>query len=210
MIARPPVPVPDVNRMTLPMGSELHRIHSDRFDGNTFNPCLGRSTRFAPLTRSDNSCVPTAYAASNLECAVHETVFHEIEFNAARKNITYSAVEQLAYSSVRMRRDLALAKLFEPDLNRWGLTRGDLIDTFAADYEATAKWALAIHDAHGDIDGLIWTSRRCDPERAYLLFGDRADPKDLEVLHTQRIGHNEPLLLRIREYAGRAGIFLSF
>ena len=210
MIAAPPSPFPPINRTTLAAATELHRIHSAEFDSNAFNPCKGRPSRFAPLLRPDKTCIPTAYAASILECAVHETVFHEIQHDAAKKSIGFQAIENLAYAILVLRRNLVIAQLFEPDLNRWGVTRKDLIDTFPADYPDTAKWAIAIHDAFKDIDGLVWTSRRCDPERAYVFFGDRVRSDDFDVRHRDRVAETNSLLLQIREFANRANIFIAF
>jgi hypothetical protein len=210
MIPRPPTTFPAINRIKLPSATDLHRIHNSSFASNSFNPCLGRPTRFAPLVRSDGSCISTMYAGSTLECAVHETLFHEIQHDAPRKSIPFSVVENSNYATVRPRRDLVLAGLFEPDLNRWGLTRQQLIDTFAADYEATAKRAVALHDAFSDLDGLVWTSRRCDPERAYLLFGDRVLSDQLDIMSQESIRETNRLLQQIRNFAERAGILLSF
>jgi hypothetical protein len=209
MIPRPPPTFPAINRIVLPPGTDLHRIHNSSFASNAFNPCLGRPSRFAPLIRPDGTCIPTLYGATGLECAVHETVFHEIQHDAKRKSISFQAIENLDYAILRPRRGLALAGLFEPDLNRWGSTRRQLIDTFAADYDDTARWAIALHDAFPDIDGLVWTSRRCDPERAFLLFGDRVLSTQLEPAHRGRISETNTLLLQIRGFADRAGILIS-
>jgi hypothetical protein len=210
MIPPPPTIFSAVNRVGLRSATELHRIHSSRFVGNSFNPCLGRPSRFAPLVRSDGTCIPTMYAATNLESAVHETVFHEIQHDAKHKSVRFDEIEQLDYSIIRPQRDFVLASLFEPDLNRWGLTRRQLIDTFAADYVETAKWAIAMHDAFSDIDGLVWTSRRCDPEKAYVLFGDRVLPHQLDAAHQVHISETNALLLQIRGFADRANILISF
>ena len=145
-----------------------------------------------------------------MECAVHETAFHEIQHDAPRKSIGFHVVEDLVYAILRLRRALVLATLFEPDLNKWGLTRRNLIDTFSADYPDTAKWAIAIHDGHHDIDGLIWTSRRCDPERACLLFGDRVGVDDLEIVSRERIAESNALLRQIRNFGQRADILIAF
>jgi hypothetical protein len=209
MIPRPPT-FPAIHRIKVPAATDLHRIHNFSFTGNSFNPCLGRPSRFAPLVRSDGTCIPTMYAATSLECAVHETVFHEIQHDAKYKSIGYHEIEKLDYSVIQPRRGLVLASLFEPDLNRWGLTRRELIDTFAADYEATAKWAIALHDGFSDVDGLVWTSRRCDPEKAYLLFGDRITTDVLDTAHRARICETNALLLRIRNFADRANILIAF
>jgi hypothetical protein len=211
MIPPPPLlPFPEVNRTTLPATTELHRIHSAEFSSNAFNPCMGRPSRFAPLIHPDGTCIPTAYAASTFECAVHETVFHEIQHDAPRKSIGFHVIENLDYAILRPHRDLVFASLFEPDLNKWGITRRNLIDTFPTDYADTARWAMAIHEAFTDLDGLVWTSRRSDPERAYLLFGDRVRPDELAIAHRQRIAETGSLLGQIREFAKRANIFIAF
>jgi hypothetical protein len=209
MIPPPPDPFPAVNRQLLPAGSELHRIHSARRPANGFNPGKGAPTRFAPLLRPDGSAVPTAYAAMDYESAAHETIFHEIPYDAARKSIPEAKVRGLSHSVLRTRRELVLAGLFEPDLNAWGLTRGQLIDTFALDYPDTARWALAVHERWPDVDGLAWTSRRCDPKQAYLLFGDRVADADLEPVAETRIAASNDALAALRRFGARAGITIT-
>ena len=209
MIRHPPCPFPQVGRFRLQAGSELHRIHDRAYPCEGFNPGKGRPTRFAPLVRADGTFVATAYCAATLECAVHETIFHEIQHDAPRKTIRFSALEPLAYARLTLTREITLAALFEPDLNAWGIRRSELIDTHACDYLATAKWALAIHDAHPEIAGLIWTSRRCDPATAYLLFGDRLHPQDLLALEQRDVTSDDTLLLDIRNFGARAGITIS-
>ena len=208
MTPAPPGPFPPVNRRVVRAGTVLHRIHGRMFDADSFNPCLGRPTRFAPLRRPDGECISTAYAAESLECAVHETIFHEIQHDAPRKTIDINVVKALRYSTLSLTRDLTLGALFEPDLNQWGLTRRDLIDTFATQYTRTASWALAIHVAWPDIDGLVWTSRRCDPLLAFVLFGDRVETTCLKPLESQDITSDSPILGLIRECGRRAGITL--
>jgi hypothetical protein len=210
MTPPPPDPFPKINRIVLPKATDLHRILNINFDSNSFNPCKGRPSRFAPLIRSDKTCISTAYAASNLECSVHETVFHEIQHDARRKSIGFHVIENLNYAVLRYRHPLKLASLFEPDLNRWGLTRQQLIDTYATDYLETARWAIAIHDGYSDIDGLVWTSRRCDPERAYVLFGDRVRSNELETRYQSRLALTDALMLQIRSFAERANILIAF
>ena len=185
----------------------MHRIHSPAFTGQAFNPCRGRPSRFAPLGRAGRPCIPTMYAAESLECAVHETVFHEIPYDAPVKTVDAGVVRALVHSVVLPTRDLKLCALFEPDLNRWGLTRGDLIDTLASRYAATAEWAIAIHDTDSDIDGLVWTSRRCDPEKACVLFGDRVGTS-LALEARTSIGASPDRLAAVLKFGKRVGITL--
>jgi hypothetical protein len=140
-----------------------------------------------------------------LECALRKTVFHEIQHGAPRKTSDADAVEALDYATISAARDLNLRAVFEPDLHRWGLTRQDLIDTFPSRYKNTAPWATAIHDAASDIDGLIWTSPRCDPQFACLLFGDRVG--DALTVHTRHpIGSMPAMLSQMGDFGNRAGI----
>ena len=209
MIPPPPDPFPAVNRRRLAAGAEIHRIHDCAFAANGFNPGRGRPSRFAPLIRADGTPIPTLYAADGYECAAHETVFHEIQHDAPRKTIPHAAIEPLSHSGLRTGRELVLASLFEPDLNAWGLTRGQLIDTLADSYPDTAGWALAIHERWGDVDGLVWTSRRCDPQQAYLLFGDRVAESDLEPVSGRRIAALNEALTALRDFGWRAGITIT-
>lgn len=208
MIPAPPSPFPDVNRKELPAGVQLHRIHSSDFESSSFNPCQGRPSRFAPLLRPDGTCIPTAYAAETFECAVHETVFHEIPHNARHKSVSQTTIDKLDYAVIRPLRTLVLVTLHEPDLNKWGLSRRDLIDTYPTAYRETAAWAVAIHDAHAAIDGLVWTSRRCDPDQAYVFFGDRVLPDDLQVVGSEGAG-SDAVLAQLRAVAARANIFIA-
>jgi len=49
---------------------------------------------------------------------------------------------------------------------------------------------LAVHDQHPDAEGLTWTSRQADPERAIVLFEDRLTGPALVTS-----GASTPLLL---------------
>jgi hypothetical protein len=209
MTPEPPQYLGAPGRATIAAGTILHRIHDNGYEPTAFNPGLGRPSRFAPLRKPDGTCVPSLYAATSYECAAHETVFHEIQHDADRKTVRLDAVLHLDYSIVAPTRGLALAALFEPDLNRWGLSRRHLIDTYPSAYAATARWAMAIHDADAGIDGLVWTSRRCDPERAFVLFGDRVPPGDLVAISRTPIAGSGDLLGRLRIFAERAGILIA-
>jgi RES domain len=205
----PPTPFPEIHRETLPAGSLLHRVHDGGYASNSFNPGKGRPTRFAPLIRKDGSHVPTAYAAERYVSAAYETIFHAVQHDAPRKTVSLTNVEPLCHAIIRLGRALVLATLFEPDLNGWKLTRTDLIDTFASAYPATAAWALAIHDSHKDVDGLVWTSRRCDSDRAYLLFGDRVAAKDLAIVERVMIISSNDRLSALRAFGKRSEITLT-
>lgn len=74
----------------------------------------------------------------------------------------------------------------EPDLKALNTSRNQLITSSAEHYVQTAQWAEAIHHQNQSLDGLAWTSNRCDPETSYLFFGDRVSSTDLQIIYTRR------------------------
>jgi hypothetical protein len=204
----PPAPFPPINVHLLPAGTVLHRNHASSFAPDQFNPCLGQASRFAPFHDRDGVCVPTLYAATSREAAAFETVFHDIEPDAAFKTVRLEVVAARSASVIAAARALRLAALFAPDLKAWGLRRAALIDTPQSAYGQTVRWAQAIHAAAADIDGLIWTSRQCDPDGCVVLFGDRVSPGTIAVRERRDVGTDADLLLALRGYGRRAGIVI--
>jgi hypothetical protein len=166
-------------------------------------------TRFAPISSGDGSAIPTSYAGTSFACAAFESVFHDIDPAAPFKSVSMQAISALMYSEIRLARDLRLARLFEPDLNRWGYSRQNLIDTPSSTYPATRLWSAAIHDCDPTLDGMIWTSRKYDPEQVLLLFGTRVPSEDLEVVASTHIASSAIWLEEIRALGKGAGIVLT-
>ena len=208
-IAAPPSPFSAFNTRALPAGTRLVRLHDPAFEGGGPKPCKGGPTRFAPVFQPGGACLPTLYAAATFECAVFESVFHDVPHISADKFVRLSKVTSRSVSWLRLRADLMLASLHEPDLNRLGLTRADLIDTPASTYPLTARWAEAFHRADPAVAGLVWTSKRCDPDSAYVLFADRLPPDALEVMDRIEIAASAHHLDQIRKFGRRAGITLT-
>lgn len=204
-----PDPFPDFNTVILPAGAPLVRIHDPSFDGKAFNPCMGGLTRFAPLALAAGGCLPTLYAADDFESALFETVFHDVAFDTRPAYVALPKVTSRSCSRLETTRDLVLANLREADLNSIGLTRSQLIDTLAIEYPRTARWAEGFHRKDPNVDGLVWTSRRCDPQSAYLLFGDRVGPSDLAVTLTTPLARSPDLVAQARTAGHRARITLT-
>ena len=204
-----PDPFPEFNAVILKAGATLIRVHGPDFEGNTFNPCKGGLTRFAPLTLVSGDCLPTLYAADDYESALFETVFHDLAFDARPAYVALPKLTSRAYSRMVTTKDLLLANLREADLNRIGLTRASLIDTLATQYAKTGRWAEGFHRGNPDIAGLAWTSRRCDPQSAYLLFGDRDAGTNLTITETALIANSPNLVDQARRAGKRAGITLT-
>lgn len=213
MIPPPPSPFPAIVEAQieeLTAGSlTLHRIHNRALGGDQFNPCRGAPSRFAPIHDLAGSCIPSLYAGESFDCAAFESVFHDVPMVAAVKTVREQRVLDSAHSSLTLEAPLRLVKLYGPDLGRWQLSRADLIDTPASDYPRTAPWAEAIHGARIDAQGLVWTSRRFDPARAFLLFGDRIAASALHLGSTRLADRGSPLYADLQALAARYDITIT-
>lgn len=205
-VPSPPSPFPSINTQTVAKGTILHRTHGSGYRSAQFNPCMGQPTRFAPFADASGACVPTLYAATSREAAAFESIFHDIDATAAFKTVRLDVVEARSVSRISPTRDLLVAGMFAPDLKLWGLSRGELIETPKSTYDRTVLWAEAIHHARPDIDGLIWTSRQCDPDQCVILFEDRVREADFEALDCIEVSADANLLLELRGFGQRAGI----
>ncbi len=202
------VPAPpaslDCNIYTLQAGTVIHRIHDKRFGPTDFNPGLG-SSRFAPF-QIGGTPIPTAYAGTTRDCAIFESIFHDIEPDAPFKSVYWSQLEQLADTELRLERDIPLAALFSADLLKWKVARADLIDTPKSTYAETRAWPPAIHAAKQSPHGMAWTSRKFDEAAALMLFGDRVPAHELTVLRSARVTLDRDTLEAVHALALRAGI----
>ena len=143
-----------------------------------------------------------------MAAAIYETIFHDIPPNAPRKTVPQFVVEGRTLSVLVARRTLRLASLRAQDLMKWGVRQASLIGSLPTQYHHTATWAQAIHAQFAQVDGLIWTSNRCDPDDALLLFGDRVGRADL-VIASVRDGSDASFLNDVREAGERSGIRIT-
>jgi hypothetical protein len=208
-LSAPPDPFPAFNTRVISAGTRLVRVHDPVLKGDQANPCKGGMTRFAPVYHRNGACLPTLYAAATFECAVFESVFHDVPHVSAAKFVPLGKITSLAVSWLQLGSDLTLASLYEPDLNKLGLTRTDLVDTYASVYPTTARWAEAFHRADPAVAGLAWTSKRCDPALACVLFSDRLPPHAVEVTDRIELAASAHHLEQIRSFGNRAGITLT-
>jgi hypothetical protein len=208
IVPAPPSPFPSINIQTVAKGTVLHRTHLSSFRSAEFNPRRGQPTRFAPFDHAAGACVPTLYGSTSREAAAFESIFHDIEPTAAFKTVRLDVVEARSVSRIAPKRDLVLARLFAPDLKAWGLSRTQLIETPKSTYGQTVLWAQAIHRACGDIDGLVWTSRQCDPDVCVILFEGRVSEPDCDVLDCIDVSADAALLRELRDFGQRAGVII--
>lgn len=195
-------------RRALETGTKLHRLHDPRFGGAQFNPGFG-SSRFAPLTLPDGSVAATLYAGTSLECAIFESIFHDLDPDAAFKSVPASHIEPLHYSVLETTASIPLVPLFTADLHSLKLRRNQLIDTPASSYGKTQAWSTALADAAPEAAGLLWVSRQYDEQQALMLIEQRLPPDTLSVASTVRIGSDLASYQIVQELARRAGITIT-
>ena len=179
MTCRAPGPPLDALFDLWSAGKVIHVIHDTRFDPQSFNPgvdakgALRNPTRFAPIKNAKGKVVPYLYGGSTRECAIFETVFHNLSIDAKDKFVDLDDFAQRGHGQLVPKRDLRLADLTTDGLHRLKVPKAELITSAPRDYPATARWAEALHRRYKGIDGLTWMSRQRDRDRALLLFGDR-------------------------------------
>lgn len=195
------IPPPSVFRPSrvsyrpLPAGTDLHRIHPDRFGPAQFNDSALGNARFSPIRRPDGTVIPTIYAAGTFACAVGETVLRcpDLEpIDPLTGRPVLIAVRphkwrRSAHSLIRTARDLRLVDLTTQGQRRLGIGRNALLAGPTVTYPATRAWAETIHAGCPDAQGLYYTSHQFGPDFAVVLFGDRA------VLPFEATTHQRPL-----------------
>ncbi|MDM0073441.1 RES family NAD+ phosphorylase [Variovorax sp. J2P1-59] len=212
MSCRAPVPPLDALFDRWPADQRIHVIHDTAFSPESFNPgadaagLLRKPTRFAPIRDAKGRVVPYLYGGATLDCAIFETVFHDVPVDAADKFVDLDYFAQRGHGELVPSRDLRLVDLTSEGLHRLKVPKDELITSPARDYLATAKWAEALHHQFPDADGLVWMSRQRDRDRSVMLFGDRVKG----VLSGTRMGgplaRNDTLRQTILAAALRAGI----
>lgn len=155
-----------VTSRTLKAGTRLHRVHSDSYAADQFNPGLKGNARFSPIKDASGAPVPTIYAATTFEAAAMESVFHDVPHAPGFKQYDKRKLQGQVHSKVQVTQDLVLADLSSKALRKLGIPRRDLIDTEKDEYPRTRRWAEAIHAQRPDVQGLAWTSRQDDSAQA--------------------------------------------
>lgn len=144
----------------------LFRVHSKTRDGHEFNPGMGASTRFAFF---GDPAIPALYAAATEQAAISESLLHDVPLKGG--SLVPSTYHDKQMSQLRTTRDLKLASLKGLGLRKLGVKPEQVTATAAAHYDRTVLWAQAAHAA--GFDGLVYMSRQCNSDQAFVFFGDR-------------------------------------
>jgi hypothetical protein len=164
-------------------GKTIFRVHGSIYKADQFNDSRKGDARFSPLIDvARNAVIPTLYAGTTFDCALMETVFHDVPYQPGLKTVSKAKyVEGAICSTLSLTADLRLVDLSSVALHKLGVAPANLTQTEAAYYPVTREWALALYHQNADVRGLIWTSRKDDHAAAILLFGDRIEPGALQI-----------------------------
>jgi hypothetical protein len=205
----PPPKSLDATLVTWGGGLEFHRVHDLAFGGSEFNTSTKGNARFSPITDYAGVPIPTLYAGTTLDCALMETIFHDVPFKAGFKPFSKLKMNGKVHSVLLLTADLRLIDLSTIALHKLGVKRTQLIDTTKAHYPATRRWAQALYSQFPAAQGLRWTSRQDDQSHAIMLFGTRMNPSDLTLAGTSDSllldGHAPPSVI---DLATRIGVTL--
>ena len=185
----------------------LYRVHDERFDGNSFNPCMGDATRFTHLHAENGDCIPTSYAATTLDGAAFETVFRGIphKFQAVPRQL----LDDRMISIVQLQRSLQLVPLFTPELKAWSLNQAEVFAPHKDVYDFCRVLAFQCWRDNPTADGLIWSSVQDSGAHAMLLFGDRLQSEELAVISSRGVRTDPTALDDLESAGGRGGWFIS-
>ena len=164
-------------------GKTVFRVHRSIYKADQFNDSRKGDARFSPLIDAGREkVIPTLYAGTTLECALMETVFHDVPYQPGLKTVSKAKyVAGVICSTLSLTDDLCLVDLGSVALHKLGVAPSALTQTSAAHYPASREWAVLLHEQNPAAQGLIWTSRRDDHAEAMLLFGDRIGAVVLQV-----------------------------
>ncbi|WP_261640485.1 RES family NAD+ phosphorylase [Erwinia mallotivora] len=162
---------------SLKKGTVLYRVHQERYAAEQFNPGKRGNARFSPVLNAEGEPVPTMYAGMTKDCAMMETVFHDVPLAPGVKTYDKSKLNGQVHSTLKVVEDLELLDLSSVVLRKLGITRKALIDTEKDQYPMTRKWAEKLYQQSATAQGLIWVSRQDDKACSIMLFGDRITPE---------------------------------
>ncbi len=177
----PPVGPLDATLIRWRKGKRFHHVHHERFRPNEFNPSVKGNSRFNPIFDKTGSVIPTWYAGITKDCALMETVFHDVPYLPGEKTLWKDVLLGMMCSQLVTSDGLLLVDLGTISLRKLGIERAHLIDTSKAYYADSRVWAETLYVQFPKAQGLKWRSRQDDSAEAVILFGTRVEPGSLEV-----------------------------
>jgi hypothetical protein len=195
------IPDPDHMRVgkedyvSLPGGTELHRIHPNAFGAAQFNDTDRGNARFSPIRSAAGAIIPTIYGAQSFGSAASEVILRCADVPTIDPatglppfQIVYPAdYRNFSHSVVRTTADLSLVNLTVTGQRKVGVNGNALLAGPSSTYPATRAWAERIHAACPSAQGIYYSSYQYGPDFAVVLFGDRIPPGTLLDLSSRAV-----------------------
>ncbi|WP_434702569.1 RES family NAD+ phosphorylase [Pseudomonas sp. Z1-12] len=99
-------------------GDVLHRVHQDKYQPVQFNPGVHGNARFSPIQDDQGRAIPTLYGGTTVDCALMETVFHDVPHTAGFKSFDKGKLTGQVHSAVQVSQPLHLVDLSNVSLRR--------------------------------------------------------------------------------------------
>ena len=153
----PKKPPPQLRSAVWPAGTRLHRGHKDIHAAHELVPGSG-ATRFAPQPGASHAYVATTEIGALLESALHDAA-------PPYPRVQMPTLREWSVSIVELGHDIRLFDLRDPELDRLGIGRDQLVSTPPVHYACTRRWASHLvgrrvggQQAHG----IVWHSRQAE------------------------------------------------
>lgn len=140
-----------------PAGRRLHRGHDNTYPPHELVPGTG-ATRFAPQDGSSHVYVATTEVGALLESALHDA-------SPPFPRIQVPTLQTWSESVVELAHDVRLFDLRDPELDRLGIGREQVVATLPVHYACTRTWASSLvgRSVGGQrTHGLVWHSRQAE------------------------------------------------
>jgi hypothetical protein len=138
-------------------GARLHRGHNNAYPAHELVPGTG-ATRFAPQDGAAHVYVATTEVGALLESALHDAA-------PPHPRIHVPTLAAWSAAVVELRHDIRLFDLRDPELDRLGIDRGQVVSAPPVHYMCTRRWASHLvgrsvggQQAHG----IVWHSRQAE------------------------------------------------
>lgn len=170
--------LPRLRTTTLRAGTALYRVYDATWGYDEHNPGYG-DARFSPVDDpATGDRLPSMYLAATPTAALLETVFHDVH-QASGRVIYERDLRGKLLAHLRVPDVAGLGDLRDPELDRLGLTRPQVVSGPAEHYPCTRRLAGEALDQPRRgraLAGLIWQSRQAeladaDPVEVVVLFG---------------------------------------
>lgn len=155
----------------------------------TFNQGWGMS-RFAPIAQADGSQVHTYYAASTIRCAMLESVLHDVPLDPPGM----FQLDRLPYfhlATIEIDYEIQAVSFHSPFLPQLKLSRTALIESLAACYPITARWAEAAFIKEPSAAAIKYGSRRDDEGNCIMLYGQRLPAVPFRVVDDRPLSSSD-------------------